>query len=208
MKSGTAKLDIAIIGAGPAGIACAIAAVKKRLNVLLLDKGNVVDAIIRFPANMTFFSTTDQLELAGIPFTSQNLRPTRQETIKYYHALIRMFGLSVCVNAQVVKVNKESAGFEIQYHHLNRDQVIYSRFVILATGFFDHPNTLDVPGEDRPFVNHYYSEPWSYFNQEVVVIGGGNSAVEAVLDLYRSGSNVTLVHRGREVRESVIFRTG
>jgi len=205
IKTITDKIDIAIIGAGPAGIACAIAAVKKKYRVRLVDKGNVADAIIRFPTQMIFFSTADLLELASVPFTSQNIRPTRLETVKYYHSLIRMFHIPVLLSTRVVQINKKSSCFEIHYHGKKQDQRMESRYVILATGFYDQPNTLNVPGEDRPSVSHYYKEPLAYFNQQVVVVGGGNSAVEAALELYRHGCRVTLVHRGTDIRESVKY---
>ena len=198
-------LDLVIVGAGPAGLSCAIAAHRKNLSYIMLDKGNIADAIINFPVNMVFFSTADQLELAGIPFTSAGFRPTRQEVIRYYHNISAHFGIKVRPNTHVSGVGKNDRFFEVSVVSGGSPEIIEARNVVLATGFFDHPARLNVPGEDLPHVSHVYHEAFKYYGQNVVIVGGKNSAVETALELYRSGARVTLVHRRSEIRESVKY---
>jgi thioredoxin reductase (NADPH) len=204
IENNVEKTDIVIIGAGPAGISCALTACKQNYHLLLIDQGNVANAIIRFPINMVFFSTADQLELAGIPLILSDIRPTRIEMVKYYQSIIRMFKIPVLAQARVLQV-KYDGSFETRYRHQNREKVIRSSHVILATGFYDQPNLLNIPGEDLPAVHHYYREPYAFFGQQVVVVGGGNSAVEAALELYRHGARVILVYRGAELGDNIKY---
>ncbi len=171
----------------------------------MLEKGNIVNAIINCPVNMTFFSTSEQLELAGIPFTSAGFRPTRQEVVRYYQTLAEHFQLNVQPNIKVERINRKDNHFEIISSRHNKEQKLDARSVILATGFYDNPNRLNIPGEELPHVSHYYREAFPYFGQRVVIVGGKNSAVEAALELFRSGARVTIVHRRREINESVKY---
>ncbi|MFC2089083.1 NAD(P)-binding domain-containing protein, partial [Calditrichota bacterium] len=197
--------DIGIIGAGPAGIGCALTAKKENLKTVMIDKGNIVNSIIGFPQNMTFFSTADLLELNNIPFTSTSFRPTRNETIKYYQGIVKAFKLPFILDSNVQTITKVKSGFKIEYLKNGKLENIQSRAVIIATGFYDNPNKLNIPGEDLPHVSHYYSEPFSFFGKKVIVVGGKNSAVEAALELYRFGAEVTMVHRKAEIKENVKY---
>ncbi len=199
------KYDIVIVGAGPAGLGCAISAIKRKLNILLIDKGNVVNSIINFPVNMTFFSTTDLLEIHNVPFNSMNFRPNRTEAVRYYQSLIRHFNISTETLATVESIEKKENNFEISYSKSGQKKTIYSRKVILATGFYDNANLLNVEGEDLDHVSHYYQDPLRHFDQDVVIVGGKNSAVEAALDLHRTGARVSLVHRHSSIEESVKY---
>ena len=197
--------DVIIVGAGPAGIGCAISAVNRGLNVLVIEKGNVVHSIINFPAQMTFFSTSSELELHGVPFNSQGLKPERIEAVKYYQSLVRYFNLPVATMTKVYGLQKENGYFRVLCKKADDDFQLQAQCVILATGFYDNPNQLGIPGESLPHVSHYYREPFQHFNQDVVVVGGKNSAVEAALDLYRHGARVSLIHRRPEIKESVKY---
>ena len=199
------KYDIVIVGAGPAGLGCAISAILHDLNILLIDKGNVVDSIIRFPVNMTFFSTADQLEIHDIPFTSLNFRPNRTEAVRYYQSLVRHFNISVETQATVELVKKNGGNFDVSYVKSGHTKIINSEKVILATGFYDNPNILNIEGENLQHVSHYYHDALKHFNQDVVVVGGQNSAVEAALDLHRTGARVSLVHRRSAIKKSVKY---
>jgi thioredoxin reductase (NADPH) len=197
--------DVVIIGAGPAGLGCAISAVKRNMNALLMDKGNIVNAIINFPVNMTFFSTADALEIHDIPFNSMNFRPNRTETVRYYHSLVKHFNISTETLATVSKVVKKEAEFEIHFIKSGKNHKIISKKVIIATGYYDNPNRLEIEGEDLDHVSHYYKDPLQNFDQDVVIVGGKNSAVEAALELHRIGARVSIIHRRNAIKESVKY---
>jgi thioredoxin reductase (NADPH) len=197
--------DLVIVGAGPAGLGCAISAIKRKLNILLIDKGNVVNSIINFPVNMTFFSTADLLEIHDIPFNSMNFRPYRTEAVRYYHGLVKHFDINTETLATVQSVEKKSSNFEISYYKSGQKIKVISRKVIISTGFFDNANLLNVDGEKLQHVSHYYKEALNHFNQDVVIVGGKNSAVEAALELHRTGARVSLVHRRNTIEESVKY---
>jgi thioredoxin reductase (NADPH) len=199
------NFDLVIIGAGPAGLGCAISAVKRNLNILLIDKGNVVNSLINFPVNMTYFSTADVLELHDIPFNSMHFRPNRTEAVRYYHSLVKHFSIPIETGAVVYKVEKNVNKFEIFYTKSGKNTKIISKKVILATGFYDNPNRLNVEGEDLDHVSHYYKDALHHFDQDIVVVGGKNSAVEAALELHRTGARVSLVHRRDKIEESVKY---
>lgn len=200
--SSSEQFDIAVIGAGPAGLSCAIEGVKAGLKVVTFDQGSVVDAIRRFPTNLVWFSTPELLEIGDVPFVVPALRPTRVDTIKYYQKVATHYRLDVRTFESVTGVKKEGNLFAIS---TSRGETHRSRTTVVATGYFDHPNRLDVPGEDLPHVAHYYDEPFKYCGSNVLVVGGRNSAVEAALDLYRNGARVTLVHRGTRLSEGVKY---
>lgn len=194
--------DVLIIGAGPSGLACAIEARKAGLSAIVLDKGSIVDAIRRFPTNLVWFSTPELLEVGDVPFVISTVRPSRVDTIKYYQRVVLHYGLDVRTLDAVEEVIQLAEGFSVitasgrRYAALN---------VVVATGYYDDPNRLGVPGEDLPIVSHYYREPYEFFGKQVTVIGGRNSAVEAALDLYRNGVKVTLIHRGPELSKGVKY---
>jgi thioredoxin reductase (NADPH) len=192
--------DVLIVGAGPAGLAAAIAAKREGLSYLVLDKGGLVDGIHRFPKHMVFFTTPELLEIGGLPFVTPYEKPTRMEALRYYRRVADTFELAMAFDETVVGIRRRTSGeaawFEVDVTtRSGGTRRRLARAVVLATGYYDHPNLLGVPGEDLPHVSHYYSEPHPYYRRPVVVVGGKNSAAEAALDLYRAGAHVTLVHR-------------
>lgn len=203
--SANEQFDLVIIGAGPAGLSCALSAKKNNLKTIMLDKGNIVNSIVNFPKNMTFFSTADYLELDNIPFTSELFRPNRNETIRYYQRIVSNNQLQFKSDSNVINIESINDGFKIEYINKDKLCLLHSKFVVIATGFYDNPNMLNIPGENLSHVSHYYTEPFIYFGKKVVVVGGKNSAVEAALDLFRSGAEVTLVHRNNEIKNSVKY---
>ena len=202
--------DVLIVGAGPAGLAAAIAAKREGLSCLVLDKGGLVDGIYRFPRHMVFFTTPELLEIGGLPFVTPYEKPTRMEALRYYRRVADTFSLAIAFDEQVVGVRSggdgERSRFELDVRLRDGGTRTRSaRAVVLATGYYDQPNFLGVPGEDLPHVSHYYSEPHAYYRRPVVVVGGKNSAAEAALDLYRAGARVTLVHRERVLGGSIKY---
>ncbi|HUI30338.1 MAG TPA: YpdA family putative bacillithiol disulfide reductase [Candidatus Acidoferrales bacterium] len=194
------KYDVVVIGAGPAGLSAAIEAKGKNFSVLVLDKGAIVNSIQNFPTNMTFFSTAELLEIGGIPFVAGSPHPTRVEAVNYYSRTAKFFGIEFRFSSRVISICRsrdDSACFTIEIKNEISSQLnfISADRIIVATGFYDNPNMLNVPGENLPSVSHYYKEPGIHFGEKVIVIGGNNSAVEAALDLHRHDVNVTLIHR-------------
>ncbi len=193
--------DVIIIGAGPAGLAVGIAAQEKELSYLIIEKGSAVNSICRFPTNMTFFSTPELLEIGGLPFISSDTRPTRIEAIKYYQRVIEYFDLPINYDEEVIDVKTRGDVYTVY-----SDRTEYStRNVVLATGYFDNPNAYSIPGADLPKVSKYYDEPYRLFKRDVAVVGGSNSAAIAALELYRSRANVTLIHRGENLRDGIKY---
>jgi len=188
-------LDLVVIGAGPCGLAVGVAAKRAHLACSLFDKGPVVSSLQRYPLYMTFFSTPEKLEI-GVPFVTAGDKPTRREALAYYRRVAEHFELDVRQYHAVVRVERTAEGFELDAQHPGaaEPETIRSRHVVYATGYFESPNLLDVPGEDLPHVSHFFVEPHPYWQQRVVVVGGGNSAVEAALELSRVNARVTLVH--------------
>jgi thioredoxin reductase (NADPH) len=196
------SLDIAIVGAGPTGLATAIEARRRGLKYLVFDKGCITNSILGFPTHMVFFTTPELLEIGGIPLTSDREKPTRNEALKYYRKIVQALQL---------KVNQYEEVREIQQTvpHRFRLQTAAAEYeagnIVLATGYYDNPNLLGIPGEELPHVSHYYTEPYSFFDRDVVIVGGRNSAAEAALDLFRGGARVTLVHRGSEMGSTLKY---
>lgn len=194
--------DVIIIGAGPAGLACAIAAKKQNLNYLLIEKGCLVNSIFHFPTDLIFFSTADLLEIGDVPFVLSSPKPKRLDALNYYRRVAQHWDLRVNLYETVLSVSGEKDEFQIE---TNREGKYRSKNIVLATGQYDFPNLMGIPGENLSKVNHYFTEGHPYFKKNVAVIGGKNSAVETALDLYHHGANVTLIHRGETFGKSVKY---
>ncbi len=194
-------LDVVIIGAGPAGLSAAIEAHKVGLSYIIIEKGAIVQSVQKFPTAMSFFSTPELLEIGGIPFSSESMRPTRAEGLEYYRRVAEYFELNLNLFERVVSAKKAADHFEIRTDRSSYE----TRNLIVATGYFDNPNLLNVPGEGLSKVSHYYTEPFSYFRQRVAVVGGKNSAAIAALELYRHGASVTLIHRREKMSDGVKY---
>ena len=195
-------VDLIVVGAGPSGLSCAIAAKQNGLTAVVLEKGSLVDAIRRFPTNLVWFSTPELLEIGGVPFVLSTVRPTRIETLAYYQKVAQHHGLEVRSFDAVQSMVRKDEIFRITTEHNN---LYEGRNVVVATGYFDNPNHIQVEGESLPNVMHYYDEPYRCFGCNVAVVGGRNSAVEAALDLFRHGARVTLIHRGEKLSEGVKY---
>ncbi len=195
------SFDIIIIGGGPIGLACAIEARKAKLKYLILEKGVLVNSLFHYPVNMTFFSTSERLEIGKVPFVSNNKRPTRNEALEYYRRIVTSFQLNIHLFEKVEKVKKSNEGFVI---HSSKAKY-YSRNVIVATGFYDIPYLLNVKGESLTKVKHYYDDPHFYAFQKVLVVGAANSAIDAALETWRKGADVTLVVREDRISERVKY---
>jgi len=194
--------DTVVVGAGPTGLACAIDGGRRGLDVLVVEKGTVVNTVVGYPADMTFFSTPELLEIGGHPFTPLGIRPKRVEAIHYYQGVVRAEALQLLLNCRVIAVEKGADGL----FNVSTDRgPVRARTVVLSTGYFDTPNPLGVPGHDLPHVYYRYHEPYPFYGRDVLVIGGRNSAVEAALDLWRHGVRVTMVHRGAELGRGVKY---
>src|SRR5881396_1492 len=189
-------LDLAVIGAGPCGLAVGVAAKQAGLTCSLFDRGPIVSSLLRYPLFMRFFSTPEKLEIGGVPFVASEDKPTRREALTYYRKVAEYFELDVRQYHTVERVTPETGGFELVARHPGaaEPEIVGARTIVCATGFFDSPNLLGVPGEDLPHVSHFFTEPHPYWQQSVIVVGGGNSAVEAALELHRVGARVTMVH--------------
>ncbi|WP_412561387.1 YpdA family putative bacillithiol disulfide reductase [Winogradskyella sp. MIT101101] len=199
MKS--TDLDIIIIGAGPIGIACALECKKQNLNYLVIEKGALTNSLFNYPLNMTFFSTSEKLEIDNIPFISNNPKPNRNEALEYYRRVTTSNQLNINLYEKVVSIEKHNDDFQVV-----SDQQQYSaNKVIIATGFYDIPNYLNVPGEDLPKVFHYYKEAHPFTLQNITVVGASNSAVDAALEIYRKGGNVTMIVRKEAIGERVKY---
>ncbi|MEK4301288.1 YpdA family putative bacillithiol disulfide reductase [Oceanobacillus sp. FSL W8-0428] len=195
---------IIIIGAGPCGMACALELQKKGQNPLLIEKGNVVQTISNFPTHQTFFSSSERLEIGGIPFISENKKPVRNQAMVYYREVAERSKLRINAFEKLVSLEKDGENFFLKTVKNNGDEISYhAEKVIMATGYYDQPNCLDIPGEDLPKVTHYFKEAHEYFNQKVVVIGGKNSSVDATLELHKAGAHVTVIYRGDVYSESI-----
>lgn len=194
--------DVLIVGAGPIGLACGMEAKKAGLNYVILEKGCLVNSLYHYPANMTFFSTSDLLEIQGVPFVSNNPKPTRPEALEYYRRIAMSNKLNIRLFEKVEEIERRK---EYGYEIVSAKGRYRAAHVIIATGFYDIPNMLNVPGEELDKVRHYYKDPHFYAGQKVIVAGANNSAVDAALETYRKGADVTMVVRGPEIGKRVKY---
>lgn len=193
--------DIIIVGGGPIGLACALEASLNNLSYLILEKGCLVNSLYHYPQNMTFFSSSDRLEIGDIPFVTTLPKPKRSEALEYYRRIQQKFKLKINLFEEVTSIDKTEFGFHTQ---TVKDSYT-SRYVIIATGFYDIPMQLNIPGEDLDKVKHYYDDPHYYVNQKVIVVGASNSSIDAALETFRKGADVTLVIRGKEISPRVKY---
>ena len=201
MDTSNAPVDLLVVGAGPIGLACALEAKRAGLSARVIEKGALVNSLVGYPTQMEFFSTPELLEIGGHPLATSSYKPRREEAIDYYRSVAQREGVDVRLGERVEAVEGDEGDFLI---HTSR-QVHRARAVVVATGFFDQPNRLGVPGEDLDHVTHYYKEPYPYSGRRVVVVGAKNSAAKAALEIQRHGGRVTLVVRGPEIAESVKY---
>ena len=200
------EFDVVVVGAGPTGLACGIELKKRGLKTVLIEKGCVVNSLYNYPTNMVFFTTPELMEIGDIPMTSCGEKPTRTEALKYYVRVADLHKLDIRQYQHVERVDGNDGAFVT--HSMDRaaqPHAYASRKVVLATGYYDRPNRLNVLGEDLDKVRHYYKEPHPYYNQDVAVVGGKNSAVIAALELLRAGARVTLIHRGGGLSNQVKY---
>jgi len=198
--------DLLIIGAGPSRLATAIAAKQHGLDYALVDKGVLVNSIYNFPPLMVFFTTPELLEIGGLPLVTPYDKPTRLEALRYYRRVVDTFGIQVSFHEEVREIEREDDGtFVVTSAGSGGTRVRHARAVVLAIGYYDLPNYLGVPGEDLPYVSHYFTDAHPYYRQRVVVVGGKNSAAEASLELFRGGAHVTLVHRRATLGDSIKY---
>jgi thioredoxin reductase (NADPH) len=194
------------IGAGPTGLACAIEAKREGMRPLVIDKGCLCNSLYHYPINMVFFTTPERMEIGDLPMTTVGGKPTRAEALKYYRRAVEHYEIEVRQYERVESIYGHDGAFIVQSHEDTRAVKEYcARKIILATGYYDMPNRLDIPGEGLPHVSHYFREAHPYWNQDVIVIGGKNSAAEAALDLFRAGARVTLIHRDAELGKNLKY---
>lgn len=194
-------LDVFVVGGGPIGLACGIECEKSGLDYVIVEKGVLTNSLFNYPLNMTFFSTSEKLEMGGIPFMSIAHKPTRTEALEYYRRVAKTWKLNVRLYEEVKTLVKKEDFFEIQ----TSKEIYHTRNIIISTGFYDLPNLMNVPGEDLPKVTHYYKEPWPYIGQKVIVVGGANSAVDVALETWRKGAYVTMILKDEGVDKNVKY---
>ncbi|MBC7890512.1 MAG: YpdA family putative bacillithiol disulfide reductase [Ferruginibacter sp.] len=195
------SLDLIIIGGGPIGLACALEAKSNQLNYIILEKGCLVNSLYNYPVNMNFFSTSERLEIGGVPFVSNNPKPTRNESLEYYRRVAISYSLNLHLFEAVTDIKKKSEGYEV----VTIKQSYVTSNIIIATGFYDIPFLLNVPGEELSKVTHYYKDPHFYAFEKVLVTGASNSAVDAALETWRKGAEVTMVIRNSEIGSRVKY---
>ena len=198
--------DIICLGAGPTGLATAIEAKRAGMQPLVIDKACICNSLYHYPVNMVFFTTPELLEIGDLPLVSAAEKPTRVEALKYYRKTAEHYGLELRLYERVICVDGNDGNFTVVTKtEKTGEERYHGKKIAVATGYYDLPNLLGIPGEELPHVSHYYTEPHPYWRQDVVVIGGKNSAAEAALDLYRNGAQVTLVHRGKELGSTIKY---
>ncbi len=201
--------DVAIIGGGPSGLATAIECTRNGLSYIVIEKGSLVDAIRRFPVNMVFFTTPELLEIGELPLVCSREKPNRLEALKYYRLVTEHFRLQTKLYERVEQARAVNGHFELESSYqrgqVGEPKAITAKKLVVATGYYDNPNLLGVPGEDLPKVSHYFTEPHPYYGLKTAVIGGANSAAETALELYRSGVEVTLIHRSKELSTHIKY---
>jgi thioredoxin reductase (NADPH) len=195
------NFDLVIVGSGPIGIACGLEAKKKGLNYLILEKGPIVNSLYHYPINMQFFSSSEKLEIDEIPFISNEAKPKRNEALEYYRRIVTGNKLSIHLFEKVENIEKLGDNFNIK----TSKDIYTTSNVVIATGFYDIPNTMNIPGEDLEKVSHYYNNPHFYAQQKIAVVGASNSAIDAALECYRKGAEVTLIIRGEAVGQRVKY---
>lgn len=202
----TPPYDVICIGAGPTGLACAIEAKRAGMRSLVIDKGCLCNSLYHYPTDMTFFTTPERMEIGDLPMTTSAGKPTRVEALKYYRRAVEHYGVETQLYEIVGQIERKNGSFTVHTQDAmgNRKDYRGSK-IIIATGYYDLPNYLGIPGEDLPHVSHYFTSPHPCWNQDVVVIGGKNSAAEAALDLFRAGARVTLIHRDKEMGKSLKY---
>ncbi len=194
-------LDILVVGGGPIGLACGLEAKKAGLSYLILEKGVLVNSLYYDPANMTFFSTSERIEIGEVPFVSNNVKPTRAEALEYYRRIAVSNHLNIHLQEPVEKVTLQADHYDVH----TKSAIYEAKNIIIATGFYDIPNLMHIPGEDLPKLTHYYKEPHYYAMQKVIVVGANNSAVDAALETWRKGAEVTMVIKGEGIGKRVKY---
>lgn len=197
--------DSIIVGGGPIGLACGIAAKKQGLSHLILEKGCLVNSLYNYPVNMTFFSTSEKLEIGDTPFVSHNHRPVRREALEYYRRVQTLWDLNINLFEEVIEISKNESSERLIYKVTSNKNEYLTYSITIATGFYDIPNLLKIKGEELPKVKHYYDDPHLYAFTNVAVIGSANSAIDAALETYRKGANVTLIIREKEINDRVKY---
>jgi thioredoxin reductase (NADPH) len=198
--------DIVCVGAGPTGLACAMEAKRAGMRPLVIDKGCICNSIYHYPIHMVFFTTPELLEIGDLPLVCNGDKPTRVEALKYYRKAAEHYGLELRLYEKVQRVDGHEGDFTVVTEtDTGNEERYHAKNIVVATGYYDLPNEMGVPGEHQPHVNHYYTEPHAFWNQPVAVIGGKNSSVEAALDLWRNGAKPTLLVRGRELGASLKY---
>jgi len=199
-------LDVVIVGAGPAGLAAAIAATKAGLSYQVIEKGALVNSLLHYPTEMVFFTTPELMEIGGLPFVSPNDKPSRMEALRYYRRATDTYDLKISFDQKVEQISRAGDAFVVNARHMHGATSSWrGRSLVLATGAYDFANVMGVPGEDLPHVSHYYTAPHPFYRKQVVIVGGKNSAAEAALDLYRAGARVTIVHRRAGLGDSIKY---
>src|SRR5215216_5883445 len=198
--------DVVIIGAGPAGLAAAIAATQNGLEHFIIEKGALVNSLLHYPTEMVFFTTPELMEIGGLPFTSPNDKPSRMEALRYYRRATDTYKLDVVFDESGERIPRQGDVFVVEARDKWKNaRTPRARAIVLATGAYDFPNLMGVPGEDLPHVSHYFTAPHPFYRRRVVIVGGKNSAAEAALELYRAGAHVTVVHRRAALGDSIKY---
>src|ERR1700691_2898653 len=201
----TDSYDVICIGAGPTGLASAIEAKRAGLRPLVIDKGCLCNSLFHYPLNLLFFTTPERMEIGDLPMTISGGKPTRPEALKYYRRAVEHYGIEVRQRERVDLIEGSDGAFIVHTATDSGPRKYHAHKIVIATGYYDFPNLLGIPGEDLPHVSHYFTDAHPYWNQDVVVIGGKNSAAEAALDLFRGGARVTLVHRQPDMGKSLKY---